>query len=174
MIDRTETNPTEGFNGNEARILHTSWKNSYWIVILIALSIGIFTVTASVALDWAIHGFFRRIYASDLLDFAAASLLSGIALVRLQRRRRELLVRMQIIEDVNHHVRNALTSITLSASLHQDAALNGLVRDACDRIDWVLNDVLPQTIGAKDAREINSRWHSGRRLIRTSRNRQPE
>jgi hypothetical protein len=52
---------------------------------------------------------------------------------------------MQIVEDVNHHVGNALTAITLSAALREDAELNTLIRDASDRIDWVLSDVLSKT-----------------------------
>ncbi len=67
-----------------------------------------------------------------------ALMLSGSVLIRMQSHRRELLLRMQIIEDVNHHVRNALTAITLSSSLRHDPELNARVRDACDRIDWML------------------------------------
>ena len=73
-------------------------------------------------------------------------------------------MRMQIIEDVNHHVRNALTAITLSSALRQDQELDAKVRDASDRIDWVLRDVLPQTINDRGSEAANPRWHSGRRL----------
>ncbi|MGB0124485.1 MAG: hypothetical protein WBP63_13680, partial [Silvibacterium sp.] len=89
------------------------------------------TIAASTALDWAIHDVVRRVYASDILEGAAAAVLSGSVLIRMQSRRRKLLMRMQIVEDVNHHVRNALTAITLSSSLRQDAELNARVRDAC-------------------------------------------
>jgi hypothetical protein len=174
MTDSTEPNAAGKIDEDDDRILRMSWRNSYWIVILIALAIGILTVAASVALDWAVHGIVRRIYASDILECVAASLLSGIVLVRLQARRRELLVRMQIIEDVNHHVRNALTGITLSAALRDDEALDIMVRDACDRIDWVLNVVLPQTVGAKDVRGIDPRWRPGRQLKQPDRNRRPK
>ncbi|HEV2646317.1 MAG TPA: hypothetical protein VGU46_08145 [Acidobacteriaceae bacterium] len=153
--------------GEEDAIVRLSWRNSYWFVILVAMAIGLLTIATSLGLDWAIHGDFRRIYASDLLESIAASLLSGIALVRLQQRRRELLVRLQIIEDVNHHIRNALTGVTLSASLNEDIDLNGRIRDACDRIDWVLSDVLPQTIGANGSGATDQRWRPGRQLQRS-------
>jgi hypothetical protein len=71
---------------------------------------------------------------------------------------------MQIVEDVNHHVRNALTAITLSAALREDAELNTLIRDASDRIDWVLSDVLSKTAIAGDLRSTHPQWNSGQLL----------
>jgi signal transduction histidine kinase len=141
-----------------------SWRNSYWVIALIALSKGMLTVAASIVLDWAIHDVARRVYASDILEGAAAAVLSGFVLIRMQSRGRELLMRIQIVEDVNHHVRNALTAITLSSSLRQDAELNARVRDACDRIDWVLNDVLSQTISDTGSKATHRHWKSGRQL----------
>jgi signal transduction histidine kinase len=163
-MNEAARNETVELSDKRGRFAHLSWRNSYWAVLLTALLIGVLTLAASIALDWAIHGVVRRIYASDLLECVAAFALSGIALLRLQRRRRELLVRMQIIEDVNHHVRNALTAITLSASLYDDTELNERVKDACERIDWVLSDVLSQTVGAGEFDRSNPRWQPGRRL----------
>jgi len=140
------------------------WTNSYSFIILLALLIGVFAMIASFGFDWMLHGMLRPLYASDLLEGAVAAALSGAALLKLQKRRRELLVRMQIVEDVNHHVRNALTAVVLSASLREDAELNALVRNACERIDWVLNDVLPQSIEASDIEAVRPRWTAGRQL----------
>ena len=145
-----------------------SWRNSYWIVILTAISIGTLTILSSLILDWAMHGMVRRVYASDLLEWIAVAFFSGVVLVRMQARRRELLIRMQIVEDVNHHVRNALTSITLSAALREDAQLDARVRDACERIDWVLSDVLSQTVRASHLRKILPKWRSGRQLKKSA------
>lgn len=142
-----------------------SWTNSYWIIALLAALIGVLTIAGSIAIDWAIHDILRRVYASDILEAVIAAAVSGAILVRMQARRRELLVRMQIVEDVNHHVRNALTAITLSSSLREDSELNAQVRDACDRIDWVLNDALSQTAGGKKSAARESGWRSGRRLL---------
>jgi hypothetical protein len=139
-----------------------SWRNSYWLVILIAVLIGVLTIVANVAMDWVTKGILRGMLPSDVLDAAAAAALSGSVLIRMQSHRRELLTRMQIIEDVNHHVRNALMAITLSSSLRQDPELNAGVRDACGRIDWVLNNVLLQTGGDRGSRAARPQWHSGR------------
>lgn len=140
------------------------WASSYWIVILVALCIGLSSILFSLALDVVLYHQLRPLYASDFLEGGLAALLSGGALLRLQSRRRELLVRMQIVEDVNHHVRNALTSIVLSASLHDDPELNARVTEACARIDWVLNDVLSQSVEGHSHEGQHPEWQSGRRL----------
>lgn len=143
-----------------------SWGNSYWIIALIAVLIGMLAIVGSLALDWLIHGVVRQVFASDILEGAVATAVSGLVMVRMQARRRELLIRMQIVEDVNHHVRNALTAITFSSSLRADPELNAQVRDACDRIDWVLSDALSQTVGERSSAGAHARWRSGRRLAR--------
>ncbi len=164
MSDQAATNTQEKYEEYPRTHARMSWRDSYWVIALIALSIGVLSLATSMFLDWAIHDIVRRIYASDILEGVVAVVLSGAVLVRMQSRRRELLMRMQIIEDVNHHVQNALTVITLSSALLQDPELNAQMRDACDRIDWVLNDVLSQTLGAGDAKETPPKWRSGRRL----------
>jgi signal transduction histidine kinase len=165
MSDQAGTSVQEQ-HGEDSAATYTrmSWRDSYWVIGLIALSIGMLTIAVSIVLDWAIHDVARRVYASDILDGVAAAVLSGFVLIRMQSHGRELLKRMQIVEDVNHHVRNALTAITLSSSLREDPELNARVRDACDRIDWVLNDVLSQTISDRGSKGTHRQWHSGRRL----------
>ena len=141
-----------------------TWRTSYSLVVLIALLIGALTILSSIGIDRVMHGSFRRTYASDWFEGAAATLLSSLFLTRLQAQKRELMVRMQIVEDVNHHVRNALTSIVLSASLHEDPELNARIKDACDRIDWVLSDVLSQSVNATDLKAEHPAWRAGRQL----------
>ncbi len=109
MSDQAATNTQEKYEEYARTYARMSWRDSYWVIALIALSIGVLSIAASIFLDWTIHDIVRRIYASDILEGVVAVVLSGVVLVRMQSRRRELLMRMQIIEDVNHHVRNALT-----------------------------------------------------------------
>jgi signal transduction histidine kinase len=141
-----------------------SWGSSYWVIALLAVLIGLLSIAGSIGLDWAIHDVLRPVYASDILEGAVAAVVSGFVLLRMQSRRRELLIRMQIVEDVNHHVRNALTAITLSSSLRQDPELNAQVKEACERIDWVLNDALSQTAGGRGSEPVQAGWRSGRQM----------
>jgi signal transduction histidine kinase len=141
-----------------------NWTSSDWVVILLAALIGLLSILLSVTLDWVLYHEVRRLYASDFVEGMLAAVLSGAALLRAQAKNRELLVRMQIVEDVNHHVRNALTGIVLSASLREDADLNARVREACARIDWVLSDVLSQSVNAGIHDGEHPQWRTGRRL----------
>lgn len=138
--------------------------DSYWVVILLAVLIGLLSILLSVTLDWVLYHEVRQLYPSDFMEALIAAILSGAALLRAQAKNRELLVRMQIVEDVNHHVRNALTSVVFSASLREDADLNAQVSDACQRIDWVLSDVLSQSVKARGHHGDHPRWRQGRRL----------
>jgi len=50
---------------------------------------------------------------------------------------------MEIAAEVNHHIRNALTAIVFSASVENDPSLQLILKEATERIDWVLTTVLP-------------------------------
>lgn len=153
-------------------------KHPLWLVLLLACAVGVLTLGASVAVDWFLHGrgvveewvLTERIhiYASDLLAAIVAALASGMAFLRVQVQRRELLARMQAIEDVNHHVRNALTAAVFASALHDDEDLQRHLRDATERIDWALREVLPQTLRPTraGAQAGSPHWTQGRRLKR--------
>jgi hypothetical protein len=149
------------------RAVVLAWTSSYWLVVLLALATGVFGMLSSFGFDRMLHGIIRPVYASDLFEGAVVSLFSAAALLKIQGRRKELQTRMQIVEDVNHHVRNALASVVLSAALREDPELDSLVKDACQRIDWVLNDVLPQSVDGKDLGPRSREWTSGRQLEST-------
>jgi hypothetical protein len=138
--------------------------------ILVALLIGVLVTVSGIGIDWILHETRRQIFASDVGEGAVAAVMSGIALARGQRRRKDLLIRMQAIEDVNHHVRNALTAITYSAALQHDPVLTKVIEDANQRIDWVLRVSLPQYANAEEERfgEVTSQWSQGARTSNSS------
>ncbi|HEY0565387.1 MAG TPA: hypothetical protein VGC88_07370, partial [Terriglobales bacterium] len=129
--------------------------------VLTALSIGMITTGGGMALDHILHPSHPLFSASDLFEGLVAAIASGVALSGVQRRRRDLMNRVQIVEDVNHHVRNALTAVTYSAVLKDDPALDRVVREANARIDWVLSNVLPKTLDAPEPSEEHEVWSRG-------------
>jgi hypothetical protein len=134
---------------------------SYWLIVAAALVIGVITTLLGIGVDRVLHQQ-RPLLTSDVLEGAAAALLSGIALLRFQRRKRDLLARIQAVEDVNHHVRNALTAVMYSTVLTQDPVLNAIVQDANERIDWTLREVLPRTVASfHPSSEQQQRWCTG-------------
>lgn len=60
--------------------------------------------------------------------------------------RRETLRReLQIIGDTNHHIRNALELIQLSAQTTHDQQVIAQISVAVERIQWVLREVMDET-----------------------------
>lgn len=106
--------------------------------VLLGLMIGI----CGFGLDLLVHHA-NGIHASDLYTCIVASVLSYLVMVYEKRQRMILARRMEIAAEVNHHIRNALTAIVLSASVENDPSLQSTLKDATERIDWVLTTVLP-------------------------------
>ena len=66
-----------------------------------------------------------------------------------QRRKREMIKKLEVIRLMNHHVRNSLQVIAFAASAPQQEETAKKVRDAVERIEWALREVLPRyPIGA--------------------------
>jgi len=72
---------------------------------------------------------------------------AGIVLLQVVRRERErralIRERLQIVSEMNHHIRNALQVISFVVSKEQDQKTVEMVRSSVDRIQWALKEVLP-------------------------------
>jgi hypothetical protein len=115
-------------------------------IVLSALVVGLLIGLCGVGLDRLVHHA-SRIYASDLYTCVIASIFSYLLMIYEKRRRMILARRMAIAAEVNHHIRNALTTIIYSTSVRRDPSLQATLKDATDRIDWVLTTVLPDGDG---------------------------
>src|ERR1700677_4664827 len=111
-------------------------------VFISALLLGLMIGVCGFGLDRLVHHA-SRIYASDLYTCIVASALSYLVLIYEKRRRMILARRMEIAAEVNHHIRNALAAIVFSASVENDQLVQLILKDATERIDWVLTTVLP-------------------------------
>lgn len=111
-------------------------------IICSALILGVLIGVCGVGLDRVVHHA-SHLYASDLYTCVVASVFSYLLMIYEKRRRMILARRMEIAAEVNHHIRNALTAIVYSTSVKRDPQLQSVLKDATDRIDWVLNTVLP-------------------------------
>ena len=111
-------------------------------ILLVAVVVGLLIGVCGFGLDRLVHHA-SRIYASDLYTCMVASVFSYLLMIYEKRRRMILARRMAIAAEVNHHIRNALTAIVYSTSVRRDQPLQSVLKDATDRIDWVLTTVLP-------------------------------
>ena len=111
-------------------------------IVLSSLVLGLLIGLCGVGIDRLVHHV-SGIYASDLYTCIVAAIFSYLLMIYEKRRRIILARRMTIAAEVNHHIRNALTAIVYSTSVRHDQSLRKTLKEATDRIDWVLNEVLP-------------------------------
>ena len=78
---------------------------------------------------------------------ALTGCVAGILLLQIVRRERErravIRERLQIVSEMNHHIRNALQVISFFVSKEKDQETVEMVRSSVDRIQWALKEVLP-------------------------------
>lgn len=78
-----------------------------------------------------------------LLDAAALGLITGVIVWIYQRRQnRYLAEKLEVIADMNHHVRNDLQVIQYSAYMTRDKQHIQRIEESLGRIDWALREVL--------------------------------
>ncbi len=78
------------------------------------------------------------------LSAAVVALLTAALIHQANLRREAALLRMQIIAEMNHHIRNALAAISLSTDIIQSQQSIQVISENVDRIEWALREVLPR------------------------------
>jgi hypothetical protein len=93
-----------------------------------------------------------------------SALIVGCLVAMLHRSAREhrqaTKVRLQVIAEMNHHIRNALTPISLSAYAVQDPQSIRVISEVVERIEWALREILPRQRPLPD-RERNRLFYFG-------------
>lgn len=131
----------------------TSWaqgKSDSWIFALgVALGVGVVSFFATELMHYLLVpdlGRSReRFLAEGVSAFIVTCLIAKLA--QITRREHQLTAaRMQVIAEMNHHIRNALTAISLSADVTEDKHLVRVISEGIDRIDWALREILPREV----------------------------
>lgn len=99
---------------------------------------------------------------SNTLTGAVAGAFFWQAMRRERERRHFIRERLHTISEMNHHIRNALQVISFHVYREQGEKNVEVVRQAVNRIEWALKEVLPGEIGEKPATPQN---HDGDRAI---------
>lgn len=61
----------------------------------------------------------------------------------VQSRRRLVQARLEVIADMNHHIRNALQVLSYGTATHGSKKETEMMRESINRIEWALREVLP-------------------------------
>jgi hypothetical protein len=121
--------------------------HSPWMSWLIPLAVGL----ACFAITELMH----RLLVPDLggrkerwLAEAVSALVVVVLVAKLADVARQyhetMLARVQVISEMNHHIRNALMAISASADMSQDEQRMRLISESVYRIDWALREILPR------------------------------
>jgi signal transduction histidine kinase len=123
----------------------TSWR----FVIGSALGVGLVSFLATELMHyWLVPDIGRnreRLLAEALSALILSCLIAKLACMARQQQRLTI-ARMQVIAEVNHHIRNALAPISLSVDAIENRQLISIISDGVDRIDWALREVLPREL----------------------------
>jgi hypothetical protein len=87
-------------------------------------------------------------YRERIMAEGGSALILGMLAAKLlhnaYKARQYALARLQVIAELNHHVRNALEVISLSAYITRDEEAIRRIMEGVNRIDWALREILPR------------------------------
>jgi signal transduction histidine kinase len=118
-----------------------AWES--WFLGFIA---GCAVFVATFGVQWLIYGYLLGHEDIHLIGISVASILTFTFVQRMmaasRQRRLATQRRLALVVEMNHHIRNSLQTILYqSYTLDDDVATR--LKDAVDRIQWVLERVLP-------------------------------
>lgn len=127
--------------------------NSRRFVVGVALGVGLVSFLATELLHyWLVPDLGRhqeRLLAEGLSALIVSCLVGKLASVSRQRYRLTV-ARMQVIAEMNHHIRNALTPISLSMDIAENRQLIRAISEGVDRIEWALREILPREMPLRE------------------------
>ncbi len=114
---------------------------------LIAGGLGLVMFVASLGFDLVLLKHRETpaaiIVSNGLVALLAATLVFTLLAYGRQQRRR-IMERMDALDEVNHHVRNALQALSFTAGALQGTKEGATVSESIQRIQWALLEVLPK------------------------------
>lgn len=113
-----------------------------------AILVGFVVLVITAGLDWLLlRDRVPNVIITDISDGVSAIIIAILSyrLFQYQRERdRAVYRRLQTIQEMNHHIRNALQVIAYSSDSSRNEKEVEAVRDAVQRITWALKEILPK------------------------------
>ena len=131
------------------KALAHDWLPSWRRLAVIALMFALFVFCSSLALDYILLVHRDSPVATVEVSDALAALLAGVLFYKIldagRRRRKLILQRLETIDQMNHHIRNALQVISFTVHSNQEHSKEVANIDrAVKRIQWALSEILPK------------------------------
>ncbi len=139
-------------------------------VIGVAAATGAVVFIAISLADWLLYTAGLSPFGIMLIGAALAGVLAFTVTYRIlnnwHERRETVRRELQIIGDTNHHIRNALELIQLSAQTTHDQQVIQQISIAVDRIQWVLRELLgEQTFCARGGNSQSEKENPRKKTI---------
>jgi hypothetical protein len=112
--------------------------------VLAGVLLGVAMFAVQVAIDRTVGHTRQTLWYSDMFMGMLTAIATGAGLLHYRAHLAADRARMRMIAEMNHHVRNAMTAISLSVYAKNDPELEKITRDSIQRIDWALREVLAQ------------------------------
>jgi signal transduction histidine kinase len=113
--------------------------------IVVACLVGLVSFAATEFMHYLLVPDIGRRWERCLAEGVSAlvvALLTAKLVHAANQRREAALLRMQVISEMNHHIRNALSAISLSADSIENQQCMQAISDSVDRIEWALREIL--------------------------------
>lgn len=122
----------------------TNWDPSPRVT-LVSLGVGLVSFLATEGMHYLLVPDLGRRW-ERLLAEGVSAVIVALLTVRLMhaanQRREAALLRMQVISEMNHHIRNALAAICLTAESTDNQQCVRVISESVDRIEWALREIL--------------------------------
>jgi len=113
------------------------------IAVSVAVGLASFLVTELMhrfmVADLGRH--WERLLAEGVSAVVVAGLTAGF-MDGANQRQEAAMLRMQVISEMNHHIRNALGAISLTTDSIQNQECVRVISESVDRIEWTLREIL--------------------------------
>lgn len=116
--------------------------------LVLALALGVIVLASGAGLDVLVQHqhptIWSAIQPSDWFAATVAVTFFYRILLYERERRQAIRRRLEVIAEINHHIRNSLYVISLSTHSSQDQQMVKLIENSLQRIDWTLKQILPR------------------------------
>jgi len=155
----TRSTPSGRTNGSQTDRTAAFRASSWTSILVLAFGVGLVSfLTTELMHYWLVPDLGRnreRLLAEALSALVVSCLIAKLAHMARQKQR-QTLARMQVIAEMNHHIRNALAPISLSVDAIENQQLIRIISDGVDRIDWALREILPRETPLSDSQRYRS------------------
>jgi len=116
-------------------------------IVCLSIAAGFLMFIIITGVHWFVYVYVNGEQGIRILGATVAGILTALLIAfQLFEQRRVRLAdarRLQLIAEMNHHIRNALQTISYQRYSETDTAASKRIKEAVERIQWVLEELLP-------------------------------